>query len=287
MSQFVLSKPQQFQPIEISGNASVNVGIFDSGVGGLTVLRELLARRPGLNVVYFADSLNLPYGGRGPEQLLRFAQGSIEFLLSKGANLLAVGCNTTMSVMGQGDLKSYGLPVFDLVSSTVDWLRVQHGRPQRLGLLGTVATVQSRYWERKLAGAFPEMQVTALACPEFVQLVEDPHAPEAAIRHAVRERLGPLLDSGIRTLLHACTHYPWLQRYMTELEPELMFIDPAQCLAERLCASLPQPDPSGKPGKLQLYCSRPTELFYRFASEALGREARELTRMYIVNPYED
>lgn len=287
MNTFSLSRSTQAEPIPSLTDAPTTVGIFDSGVGGLTVLRALLQRRPDLSAVYFADSLNLPYGGRAPEQLLRFGHSNVEFLMSRGANLLAVGCNTTMSVLGQGDLKSYGMPVFDLAGSTIDWLRVQHGRPLKLGLLGTSATIHSRYWERKLNDAFPEMQIVAEACPEFVPLVEDPYAPAQAIRYAVHARLRPLLDAGVRTILHACTHYPWLQHYMTEVEPELHFIDPATCLADRLCASLAPASAPGKAGKHQLFSSRPSEAFRRLASEAIGREARDLTRMYIVNPYED
>ena len=263
------------------------VGVFDSGVGGLTVARALLAQRPDLNLVYFADSLNLPYGGRQPEQLVRFAHNSIEFLQSKGISMIGVGCNATNCVLGQGDLKSYGLPVFDLVGSTVEWLRQQHLRPRKLGLIGTLATVHSRYWERKLTDAFPEMEVVAVAAPEFVPLIEADNAPEPQVRFAVHTRLEPLLEQGVRTVLHACTHYPWLQGYMEEVNHELHFIDPAACLADRLCAALPPARADGKRGTRQLFNSRPSELFYRMASQALEIDARAATRMYIVNPYEE
>jgi glutamate racemase len=287
MSYFAQAQPRPDSVHDTPDSAPPLVGVFDSGVGGLTVARALLALRPDLNLLYFADSVNLPYGGRPPEQLVRFAHNSIEFLLGKGANLLAVGCNATNCVLGQGDLKSYGVPAFDLVSSTVDWLRLQHLRPRKLGLIGTLATVHSRYWERKLTDAFSEMEIVAVAAPEFVPLIEDGNVPEQEVRYAVHSRLQPLLDEGVRTILHGCTHYPWLQRYMEEVNHELHFIDPAQCLAERLVATLPPAAAGARPGKRQLFNSLPGELFYRMASEALGIDARQQTRMFIVNPYEE
>jgi glutamate racemase len=287
MSHFAQPQPQSDQARDTPEQLPVSIGVFDSGVGGLTVAQAILRRRPDVNLIYFGDSLNLPYGGRMPEQLVRFAHNSIEFLLEKGATVLAVGCNATNCVLGQGDLKSYGIPAFDLVSTTVDWLRVQHLRPHKLGLLGTLATVHSRYWERKLTDAFPEMEVVAAAAPEFVPLIEAGNAPEREIRYAVHARLQPLLDEGVRTILHGCTHYPWLQRYMEEVERDLHFIDPADCLAERLCAALPPARDGSRRGKRQLFNSRPSGLFYRMASEALELDARTATRMYIVNPYEE
>jgi glutamate racemase len=283
----------------VPGSAEpLTVGVFDSGIGGLTVARAILSRRPDLNLVYFGDSMNLPYGGRMPEQLRSFGYNNIEFLLSHDISILAVGCNSINCVVGQSQLNAHcvvtgmtrlkhGIPMYDLVSSTVDWLRVQHGRPSKLGLMGTVATVQSCYWERKLSNSFPDMHVITEACPEFVPLIEAGDTPVAVLRQVVRERLQPFLEAGIRTVLHACTHYPWLDEYMREVDPDLSFIDPAECLAERLCASLPPAAGNGKPGKRQLFNSRPSEVFYRMATKALGVHAREATRMYIVNPYED
>jgi glutamate racemase len=264
-----------------------NVGIFDSGVGGFTVAGAIVKRRPDLNLVYFGDTLNMPYGGRSAEQLRRFAHNSIEFLLSQGIDLLAVGCNASNSVLGQGELHSFGVPVFDLVSSTLEIMRGMYGRPERVVLLATVATINSRYWERKLLGAFPDLDLLPVAAPDLVPLIEAPQTDQRLIRSALRKYLTPALDSGVRTIIHGCTHYPLLQDYMQELSPELTFIDPAQCLAERLVASLPPALPAAQPGRLWLYSSLPGETFYRVGEQALGRPVREHSRMYIVNPYED
>jgi len=263
------------------------VGVFDSGIGGFTVAREILRLRPDLNLVYYGDTVNMPYGGRPPEQIRGFARESISFLLERGMDILAVGCNASNSVLGQGELHGFGVPVFDLVSSTVDWLRDEGQRPRRLALLATVATVNSRYWDRKLRDAFPEMDLMSVAAPEFVPLVEAAKTDDQRIRQAVRKHLGPALDAGHRAFVHGCTHFPLLQSYMEELGQGIEFIDPAVCLAQRLVSSITPPTADAPPGRLEFFSSLPGEAFYRTGEAAFGRSIRNITAMYIVNPYED
>ncbi len=263
------------------------VGVFDSGVGGFTVARAILALRPDLNLVYFGDSLNLPYGGRQPAQLARFARHSIEFLLSQGIDLLAVGCNASNSVLGQGELKSFGLPVFDLVSSTIEALRQRTETPSKLGIVATVATINTGYWQRKLTDAFPDLKIGEAAAPEFVPLVEATEQNLPAQRAAVRKYLVPLEREGYTEILHGCTHYPLLEGVMREEVPGLNFLDPAMCLARQLTGSITPATPGASLGHLRLFSSLPTERFYAIAERALGRPVREYTKMYIVNPHED
>lgn len=262
------------------------VGVFDSGVGGFTVAGAIHRLRPDLNLVYFGDSLNMPYGGRPLIQIAEFARRSIEFLLERGMDILAVGCNTSNSALGQGELKSFGVPTFDLVSSTIEWLRDQPG-VKSIGLVATHAAIISGYWERKLTEALPEINVIPVAAPEFVPLVEAYDHNEFACRAAVKRHIEPLLEQGVTHLLHGCTHYPLLQPYMEELSPELAYIDPAQCLAGKLSASLSPAGADAPAGVLRLFSSLPGESFYQTGQRVFGRPVRELTRMYIVNPYED
>lgn len=263
------------------------IGVFDSGIGGFTVAGAILRRRPDLGLVYFGDTINMPYGGRSLTQLSRFAKNSIEFLLNEGMDILAVGCNASNSALGQGELKSFGIPVFDLVTSTVEWLRAQPETPHSIALLATEAAIRSGYWERKLREALPELEIQAVATPEYVPLTEAHVQDEYANLAAARKYLQPLLDKGVRTILHGCTHYPLLQSYMEQVSSELSFIDPAECLAEKLLANLRPPQPDARPGRLRLYSSLPGEAFFQAGQRALGRPIREFTSMYIVNPCED
>jgi len=266
---------------------SPTVGIFDSGIGGFTVARAIFRRRPDLNLVYFGDTLNMPYGGRSLQQLARFARNSIEFLTSQGMDILAVGCNASNSALGQGELKSFGMPVYDLVSSTVDWLRCINEPPEAIGLVATAAAIGSGYWERKLKEALPQARIVPVAAPEFVPLVEAAQLDEPAIAAAVQRHLRPLLDRGINMILHGCTHYPLLEPQIKQLSAEFRFIDPAVCLANKLIASL-EPAPADSPaGSLHLFSSLPSPAFYAAAERVFGSGVREQVAMYIVNPYEE
>lgn len=262
------------------------VGVFDSGIGGFTVARAILSRRPSLNLVYYGDNINMPYGGRPPEQIARFARHSIEFLLEQGIDMLAVGCNASNSVLGQGDLNSFGIPVFDLVGSTIDHYRAGGGLPDRLAVVATEATINSGYWHRKLKEAFPLLEVTDIAAPEFVPLVEAARSDLPAMREAIARHLGRLPEHGVTTVIHGCTHFPLLQAVMEEVVPGLTYIDPARFLADRMLSRLPETT-SDTPGKLNIFSSLPGPTFYRTGAAALGRGIRDLTTMYIVSPREE
>jgi len=263
------------------------VGVFDSGIGGFTVAQAVLELRPDLGLVYFGDTLNMPYGGRSLVQLSRLARNNIEFLISQNIDILAVGCNASNSVLGQGELKSFGVPMFDLVSSTTEYLRGMSAHPDRIALVATQAAMHSGYWERKLKEALPGVEVFARAAPDFVPLVEAHVQDDAANRAAVRRIIGPLFAEGIKHIVHGCTHYPLLEPYMLEINPEFELIDPAKCLARKLTASLAPPMPDAGQGTLKLFSSLPGEAFYRTAQRVFLRDARQYTKMYIVNPYEE
>jgi glutamate racemase len=218
------------------------VGVFDSGIGGFTVAQAVLELRPDLGLVYFGDTLNMPYGGRSLAQLSRLARNNIEFLLSQDIDILAVGCN---------------------------------------------AAVHSGYWERKLKEALPGVEVIARAAPDFVPLVEAHVQDDAANRAAVRRIIGPLSADGIEHIVHGCTHYPLLEPYMLEIKAEFVLIYPAKCLARKLTASLAPPQPDTVQGTLKLFSSLPGEAFYRTAERVFQCDVRQITKMYIVNPYEE
>ena len=283
MRQFIKQDQAPFQ----TNSKAVTVGIFDSGVGGFTVLKALLARRPDLNIVYFGDTLNAPNGSRAPEQLHGMCNNMIQFLIDQGVDIMAVGCNSCNILLGSAELNSYPIKSFDLVSSTVDWLRAQHHIPENLAILATRATINSRYYERKLLEAFPEMKIGSMAAPKLVPLIESFPWREYDLRTAVQEYVNPLLAEGYKNIVLACSHYRWIERYIRELDPELALIDPAECLAERLVASLPAALPEARPGALKLYSSHPNAAFSHFAEMAIGKPAGEYIKLYIVNPYEE
>ncbi len=276
------------------------IGVFDSGIGGFTVAGAILKRRPDLNLVYYADSVNLPYGGRSQEQLARLSCNIIEFLLTQQIDILADGCNTSHSALNSGELRNYDVPIYDLVSSTVDWIRKQR-LPESVALLATEATVRSGWWEAKLSEALPGIPFTAIPAPELVPLIESAQQDERALREAVGHYMKLARESGADTVVLGCTHYPLVQNMMADADIYLRLVDPAQCLAEKLTSQLAasgaelQPSHAGEsevpphltPGSMCFYNSRPSERFYAVGERVFGKPIRDVTRMYIVNPYED
>ena len=286
MRQIIKQQPEGSDEAHESSRRST-VGIFDSGVGGFTVLKAIYSRRPDLDIVYFGDTLNAPNGSRQPEQLHGMCHNMVKFLIDQEVDIMAVGCNSCNILMGSAELKSYGVASFDLVSSTVDWLKLQHHMPQNLAILATQATINSQYYERKVAEAFPELQMRSVAAPKLVPLIESFPWSEYDLRTAVQEYINPLLAEGFNNIVLACSHYKWIERYLRELDPEMTLIDPAECLAERLVASLPPAAADAGRGSLKLYSSHPNEAFSHFAEMAIGRPAKEYIRLCIVNPYEE
>jgi glutamate racemase len=277
----------QQSPAVSPGTRSQTVGIFDSGIGGFTVAGAILKRRPDLNLIYYADSVNLPYGGRSQEQLERFSDNIVEFLRERGAEVLADGCNTiNRNLPGPTRTIEYGLPVFDLVEATIAWLH-QRRVPQGIALLATQATVNAGYWEKRLGDVFLDVPVHPIAAPELVPLIEAPQPDEGALRHAVGKYLRLIRDTGADTVVLGCTHYPLLHSYFVEGDVYLSYVDPGLCLAEKLAAELPPAPAGAPPGRLEFYNSLPSERFYAMGERVFGRPIRDLTRMYIVNPYED
>jgi glutamate racemase len=262
------------------------VGIFDSGVGGFTVARAIRALRPEMHIVYYGDSLNAPYGPRPGHQLQEFARNMIAFLLERRIDIIAVGCNSSSVYLGQGELKNYGIPAFDLANSTIDWLRSHHERPERLALLATESTIRSGYYQRKLHEAFPEISVEGRAAPELVPLIESPFTPEQRLKSAVRKYTEPLLEAGIRHIMLSCTHYPLLSEYFMEIDESIVLIDPAECLAQRLDSAIPRSEDRVE-GDVEVYSSMPSPVFYRIGERMLGRPIQNKTRMVIVNPFRE
>lgn len=185
------------------------VGVFDSGVGGLSAVRELRKLLPSENIIYFGDTSRVPYGGRSPEILLKYARQDVHFLRSFDIKAILVACGTVSTtclpvLRGENDL-----PILGVVEPACR-RAVQMTKNGRVGLIATAASVRSGAYEKCIAGIDPAVEVIAKACPLFVPLVENGrYRPgDAVIETVAREYLEPLGRTGIDTLILGCTHYP-------------------------------------------------------------------------------
>lgn len=261
------------------------IGVFDSGLGGLTVVRELLAALPGEDIVYFGDTGRVPYGSRSREALEEYARQDQRFLLSQDVKLVIAACGTVSSVVPYVG-EELPVPFLGVVSPAAD-AAVQATRNGKIGVIGTIATIASKAYGRELLKRSPGLTISERACPLFVPLVEAGwfgESDEVALLTA-RRYLEGLKEEGVDTLILGCTHYPILtgviRRVMGE-EPVL--INTGKTAAAAASALLREKgllNPRAAGGRCRYFVSDRTEDFARLAGVFLSRPVDEVQRVDI------
>ena len=254
------------------------IGVFDSGLGGLTVVRELLRALPGEDIVYFGDTGRVPYGMRGAKTIERYARQDERFLLLKGVKIIIAACGTVSSVAPRTGEE---LPVkFIEVVGPAARQAARVTQTGRIGVIGTRATISSGAYLRRLKAIDSGLEVFEQACPLFVPLVEAGWtAPEDPVTRPAAERyLEPLKEKRVDTLILGCTHYPILQEMIgSVMGPDCRLVNVGHAAAtaavEYLCENnLLNPRRTG--GKCSFYESDRTDDFRTLASTFLGRDVR-------------
>ncbi len=207
-----------------------SIGIFDSGLGGLTVMNAITDLLPHENIIYFGDTINLPYGSKSKEALLQCCKDNILLLKGLGVKLVVIACHTA-SIASYADLENISSsPIVNVVDSSLGLLK-KLPNIKHLVLLGTQQTVSSGIYKQKLSEHLPKSKITAIPCPLFVSLVEEGYAEHPIAKTIIQSHLSPLKKEEIDTLLLGCTHYPLLKNPIkASLSRALKIIDPSnQC----------------------------------------------------------
>lgn len=251
------------------------IGAFDSGLGGLSVVKELHRVLPGEDIVYFGDTGRVPYGTKSADTIVRYARDDEAFLLSHDVKLIIAACGTVSSV-ASSTASSLPVPFIGVVDPACR-AAVKATRNNRVGLLGTSATIRSGSYEKRLKEWAPEIRVTAAACPLFVSLVEsgwitrdDPVTVAAAKRY-----LAPVVESGVDTLILGCTHFPILSDIIRDIVGEdVTLINTGTCAAEAAALYLSEQNALAdrSKGNTHYYVSDCPDSFSETASILLGRE---------------
>jgi len=208
----------------------LRVGVFDSGVGGLTVLRAIRERFPRVDLIYLGDTARVPYGNRSPQTVVRYSLECAAFLVERGIDVLVVACNTASSHAIPTLRERFNLPVIGVVEPGVrEALRVTEGR---VGVIGTPATIRSGAYQRLLSSA--GVEVFSRACPLFVPLVEEGILEGDIAESVVRMYLKDLLSAGIDTLILGCTHYPLLKGTIQRVLGGVRIVDSSEAIASEL-----------------------------------------------------
>jgi glutamate racemase len=207
------------------------IGVFDSGIGGLTVVRALKQYLPGYDITYFGDTARTPYGTKSPETVIQYAIEDADILLERGAQMLVIGCNTAASVATDTLRDRFDVPIFEVISPAVH-TAVSHPRGKRVGVIGTRATVNSRVYEKQIRALRPDMEVYAAACPLLVPLVEEGWLKRGETRRIVKKYLLPLKLKQIDMLILGCTHYPLLKEIIqAKVGKRVKIIDSSEALS--------------------------------------------------------
>ena len=233
-----------------------SIGVFDSGIGGLTVVRSLMERLPFENIIYFGDTARVPYGIKSVETINRYAAQITEFLIKKDVKLLIVACNTMAAVAHQSIFDLSPVPVLEVIDASAR-MAIQNTRTKSIGVIGTPATINSNAYARAIHLLDKEAKVFSQACPLLVPLVEEGWFDHPATRLIVQEYLKPVIAEQIDTLVLGCTHYPLLKPLLQDiLGPEVTLIDSAEAMAD-IAADLINKQNMGNQT-----CSPPDYVFY-------------------------
>ncbi len=185
------------------------IGIFDSGIGGMTVARAIEHILPNAPLLYFGDTARTPYGNKSPETIINYSIQNAEFLLEKGAELIIIACNSASSVATQTLREKFQIPILEVISPAVEKCLVS-SRNKKIGIIGTRATIGSNIYRDTISSRKPSFSVYSMACPLLVPLVEENWVSKRETKMILRRYLHPLKKYQIDTLILGCTHYPIL-----------------------------------------------------------------------------
>lgn len=260
-------------------NKSCSIGIFDSGLGGLTVLREIMRSLPQEHITYFGDTARVPYGNKSQETILRYSSENTSFLVSHQIKMLVIACNTSSAYAIENLRQQFSIPIIDVIDPTVQ-MAAQKTKTQRIAVLGTKGTVKSGVYERKIQELLPAAEVISIACPLFVPLVEENFLSHPATALIIREYLQPVIDANVDVLILGCTHYPLLiAEIQKAVGDKVHILDSASTTAKRVSEELNKyqiKSDLNQEGRRNYFVSDDPEKFQRLGESFLGIPIRRV-----------
>ena len=211
------------------GKPNLRIGLFDSGVGGLTVLRQIYHRMPNESILYFGDTARLPYGTKSPQEILEFVREILDWMCKQEVKMVIMACNTSSALALDIVREEYDIPILGLILPGAR-AAVQQGK--RIGVIATPATASSNAYRQAIQEIDSTAKVWQVGCPEFVMLIESNQIYSSYTKQVAQTYLQPLLDRRIDTLIYGCTHYRHLESVFRSILPtSIKIIDPAEYIA--------------------------------------------------------
>ena len=256
------------------------IGIFDSGIGGLTVVREVSRQLPQENILYFGDTARVPYGSKSPKVVQLFARQDASFLYDKGVKSIIIACNTASAEAFDILRDNFDIPVIGVINPGAR-AASESTKNGKIGVIGTYGTISSGAYKKAIHDIDKSIEVTAAACPLFVPLVEEGWESKSTTRDIAREYLSPLIEGGIDTLILGCTHYPILKPVLQEIVGDkIILVDSAEATAGELKQILDEQglgnSSQENTDKHSFYVSDFPFKFKEMAERFLGKELAEV-----------
>ena len=253
------------------------IGMYDSGVGGLTVVRAVQDLLPHEDVIYLADTARVPYGDKSRDDIVQFSRQIMDFLTGRGCKMLVVACNTSSAIALPDMAQRLDVPIVGMIVPGAA-KAVRTTRNGRIGIMATNNTAKSGAYGRAIRNLLPEAEVYEVGCPLLVPMVESGQLEGERVREAIRGYIGDMLERGIDTLIYGCTHYPYLREEIGKVAGETVrLVDPAIEVADEV-RKITELDLSehmtdvGKPqGSLEVLVTGDTEAFKSSGLRLLGR----------------
>lgn len=264
--------------------AKGSIGVFDSGLGGLTVVRSLRKALPGESIIYLGDTARVPYGNKSPQLVTEYSVQIAEFLVQKNAKLIVVACNTASAVALPELQKRFNVPVIGVIEPGAE-AAVNATRSGRVGVLGTLATVGSGAYEKALMSLGGISKVVGQACPLLVPLAEEGWLDGNVTEEVIKVYLEPVINSNVDTIILGCTHYPILKKAIQKvLDSPVRLVDSADTVAAAVKNIIKEKGLSskeGSQGNLDLYVTDLPARFEAVASRFLGEKVPSVKTVHL------
>jgi len=244
------------------------VGLFDSGIGGLTVMKTLMERFPQLSLVYLADTLRCPYGSRSVEAIIRYSIENLQWLIDHGAHIIVLACNTVSAVALSLLRSRFSIPIIGVIEPVVhEAVRVTKNR--KIGIIGTARTINSGVYKQGICQQLPDATVVEVSSPLFVPMIEERVSP-SIMKTVVHEYMRPCVEMGVDTLVLGCTHYPLLLPYLRDELPDCTIVNPSEVCSPMLDHILSEESMSAP--VYEFFVSDNPDRFQQFGIDLLGWE---------------
>ncbi len=267
-------------------NPESSIGIFDSGVGGLTVCKAVHDLLPSENIIYFGDTARFPYGTRSSETIIKYSTEIAEYLISRGVKMIVIACNTSSAAALEHLRNSYDIPIIGVIDAGAK-AAVQKLKGDIIGVIGTRATVQSGSYVRAIKKIMPDIKILQQQATLFVSITEEGLTDTEIAKLTAREYIQDMYNSGVRTLILGCTHFPLLKKSICEVFPDIELVDTGIEIAYEVQTILKEKNLEntkgiGHKGNIELFASDLTETLQRLKEVFFGNHGFGFNK-FIIN----